>query len=225
MKFGLVVAGLLGFSLSVSAAATTLKLSPDIDLMVVDGKKMTGSLLKGADSLELDGGQHQLLFKVTKSVHKDSRTQVPYTSAPLIVVFNSQDVSLVTIALPRIENVRDSLHFDQAMDYKIVDKSGKALAIRNDVLPIKVLSEDSDLERIIADYNGQNHQASLPALAHLRASTIAAAAPPGKQATPPKVIALKGENVPEKMLQYWFLRADPETQKRFVGWAGQHHSR
>jgi hypothetical protein len=66
MKFGLVVAALL--SISMPAAATTLKLSPDIDLLVVDGKKMTGSLLKGADSLELDGGQHQLLFKVTKNV-------------------------------------------------------------------------------------------------------------------------------------------------------------
>lgn len=61
MKFGLMVAGLLSISISMPAVATTLKLSPDIDLLVVDGKKMTGSLLKGADSLELDGGQHQLL--------------------------------------------------------------------------------------------------------------------------------------------------------------------
>lgn len=37
MKFGLVVAALL--SISMPAAATTLKLSPDIDLLVVDGKK------------------------------------------------------------------------------------------------------------------------------------------------------------------------------------------
>ena len=66
MKFGLMVAGLLSISISMPAVATTLKLSPDIDLLVVDGKKMTGALLKGADSLELDGGQHQLLFKVAK---------------------------------------------------------------------------------------------------------------------------------------------------------------
>ncbi len=221
MKFGLVVAGLLGLALSVSAAATTLKLSPDIDLMVIDGKKMTGSLLKGADSLELDGGQHQLLFRVTKSVRKDPRTQVPYTSAPLIVVFNSQNVSMVTIALPRIENERDSQHFDAAMDYKIIDNNGKALVVKNDVLPVKALPDDSDLEKIIADYNGQNRKASVPALAHLRASTVAA--PQGAKTASPKIITLKGENVPEQMLQYWFLRADPQTQERFVGWANKQH--
>lgn len=88
MKFGLVVAALL--SISMPAAATTLKLSPDIDLLVVDGKKMTGSLLKGADSLELDGGQHQLLFKVTKNVRAGQHTQA-YASLPLVASFNTQD--------------------------------------------------------------------------------------------------------------------------------------
>lgn len=87
MKFGLVVAALL--SISMPAAATTLKLSPDIDLLVVDGKKMTGSLLKGADSLELDGGQHQLLFKVTKTVRSGQHTQA-YASLPLVATFNTQ---------------------------------------------------------------------------------------------------------------------------------------
>lgn len=57
MKIGLVVTALL--SINTLATATTLKLSPDIDLLAVNGKKMTGSLLKGADSLELDCGQHQ----------------------------------------------------------------------------------------------------------------------------------------------------------------------
>ncbi|WON78247.1 DUF2057 family protein [Serratia sp. UGAL515B_01] len=56
MKFNLVLMGLLALSLNLSAAATTLKLSPDIDLMMVDGKKITGSLLKGADNLELGAG-------------------------------------------------------------------------------------------------------------------------------------------------------------------------
>lgn len=32
---------------------------------------------------------------------------------------------------------------------------------------------------------------------------------------------MNGDNVAEKMLQYGFLRADPETQKRFIAWAGQ----
>lgn len=175
MKFGLVVAGLLGMSLSVSAAATTLKLSPDIELMMVDGKQMTGSLLKGADSLELNGGQHQLLFKVTKSVRKAPRSQMLYTSPAQIVVFNSQNVSAVTIELPRIENEQDAQRFDKAPNYKILGNHGKPLAIRHDVLPLTTSPKGNDLEKIVADYNAQNRQASVPALANLRASVIAAA--------------------------------------------------
>lgn len=175
MKFGLVVAGLLGISLSTSAAATTLKLSPDIELMVVDGKQMTGSLLKGADSLELNEGQHQLLFKVTKSIRKEPRSQVLYTSSAQIVVFNSQNVSAVTIELPRIETVQDAQRFDKTPNYKILGNHGKPLAIKHDVLSLATSSNENDLEKIVADYNAQNRQASLPALAHLRASVITAA--------------------------------------------------
>lgn len=219
MKFGLVVAGLFSLLLSVSAAATTLKLSPDIDLLAVDGKKMTGSLLKGADSLELDGGQHQLLFKVTKPVRRNARHQVLYTSPPLIAVFNSQGVNSVSIELPRIENEHDSRHFDEALNYRIIDKNGKALALKRDVLPMHSLSAGVNLEQVIADYNAQDRPASVPALAHLRATIIADTQ--GTTKTNQKVITLKGGNVSEQMLQYWFLQADKETQKRFIAWANQ----
>lgn len=223
MKFSLVVAGLLSLSLSLSATATTLKLSPDIDLMMVDGKKMTGSLLKGADSLELDDGQHQLLFKVTKSVRKDPQTQTPYVSSPLIVVFDSQNVSSVIIELPRIESVRDGKHFDEAPNFSVLDANGKALAIKSDVLPLKSLPDESRLERFIADYNGLDRKASVPALAHLSASAMAAESESNTASQ--KVITLKGENVSEQMLHYWFLRADRETQKRFINWANKRQPR
>ncbi|RLS11972.1 DUF2057 domain-containing protein, partial [Acinetobacter baumannii] len=36
---------------------------------------------------------------------------------------------------------------------------------------------------------------------------------------PHKTASLQGENVTEQMLQYWFLQANPETQKRFLIWA------
>ena len=61
MKFGLVVAALL--SISMPAAATTLKLSPDIDLLVVDGKKMTGSLLKAPTALNWMAGSTSCCLK------------------------------------------------------------------------------------------------------------------------------------------------------------------
>ncbi|MEL5297778.1 DUF2057 family protein [Serratia nevei] len=217
MKFGLVVAALL--SISMPAAATTLKLSPDIDLLVVDGKKMTGSLLKGADSLELDGGQHQLLFKVTKTVRSGQHTQA-YASLPLVATFNTQKISQVAIELPRIENDRDAQRFDRTLNYLVVDKDGNTLPFRHDVLHPDSVTFNTDLEKVMTDYNRQNRPASVPSFIQANAgnaSALALAAAPINAPT----VTLKGENVSEQMLQYWFQQADKETQKRFLRWANK----
>lgn len=166
MKFGLVVAALL--SISMPAAATTLKLSPDIDLLVVDGKKMTGSLLKGADSLELDGGQHQLLFKVTKTVRSGQHTQA-YASLPLVATFNTQKISQVAIELPRIENDRDAQRFDKTLNYLVVDKDGNALPFQHDVLHPDSVTFNADLEKVMTDYNRQNRPASVSSFVQMNA--------------------------------------------------------
>ncbi|SMB30869.1 conserved exported hypothetical protein [Serratia proteamaculans] len=219
MKFGLMVAGLLSISISMPAVATTLKLSPDIALLVVDGKKMTGSLLKGADSLELDGGQHQLLFKVVKSVRSGQNDQTAYTSPPLIATFNTQNVSSVAIELPRIENVRDSQRFDRTLNYQVIDKNGNALAMKHDVLHPDGVTLSVDLEKVMADYNSQKRPASVPAFTHVRAAT--SSSPLGSAALNSPTVTLKGENVSEQMLQYWYQQADKETQKRFLHWANK----
>ena len=66
MKVCHALVALASLSLMASASATSLKLSPDVDVLVIDGKLMSGAILKGAESLELDGGQHQILFQVSK---------------------------------------------------------------------------------------------------------------------------------------------------------------
>ncbi|MDW5499829.1 DUF2057 family protein [Pseudomonas lundensis] len=219
MKFGLMVAGLLSISISMPAVATTLKLSPDIDLLVVDGKKMTGSLLKGADSLELDGGQHQLLFKVVKSVRSGQNDQATYTSPPLIATFNTQNVSSVAIELPRIENTRDSQRFDKTLNYQVIDKNGNPLAMKHDVLHPDSVTLSIDLEKVMADYNSQKRPASVAAFTHVRAAIPPS--PLASAALNAPTVTLKGENVSEQMLQYWFQQADKETQKRFLHWANK----
>ncbi|WP_338567588.1 DUF2057 family protein [Erwinia sp. E_sp_B01_3] len=70
MKLRLVMTGVLALLVAANVSATTLKLAPDIDLLVLDGRKISGSLLKGAEGLELEQGQHQVLFRVEKSLKK-----------------------------------------------------------------------------------------------------------------------------------------------------------
>lgn len=92
MKTGIVTT-LIALCLPVSVFATTLRLSTDVDLLVLDGKKVSSSLLRGADSIELDNGPHQLVFRVEKTIHLSNSEERLYISPPLVVSFNTQLIS------------------------------------------------------------------------------------------------------------------------------------
>ncbi len=83
MKTGIVTT-LIALCLPVSVFATTLRLSTDVDLLVLDGKKVSSSLLRGADSIELDNGPHQLVFRVEKTIHLSNSEERLYISPPLV---------------------------------------------------------------------------------------------------------------------------------------------
>ncbi|CQD34958.1 DUF2057 family protein [Yersinia mollaretii] len=221
MKFGLVVAGILAVCCSASALATTLKLAPEIDLLVVDGKNMSGSLLKGADSLELNSGQHQILFKVAKPLPADPN--VLYASPPLVVVFNTRNTRSVAIKLPVIDTERDGNKFSKNPTFQLIGDDGHPLSVRHDVLNQENLNKAATLETAMAIYNVGKYTASVPSFATIPPSTVSAV--PGTTIavagtnTTQKTTRLQGENIAEQMLQYWFLQADAETQQRFLIWA------
>ncbi|CNI09646.1 Uncharacterized protein conserved in bacteria (DUF2057) [Yersinia thracica] len=221
MKVGLVVAGILAVCCSASAIATTLKLAPEIDLLVVDGKNMSGSLLKGADSLELNNGQHQILFKVAKPLPADPK--ILYASPPLVVVFNTRNISSVAIKLPTIETERDASKFSKNPIYQLIGDNGRPLSVRYDVLHQDNLNTAATLETAMATYNVGQFSASVPSFAKIPPSPVSAV--PGTTIavagtnTAQKKTNLQGENVAEQMLQYWFLQTDAETQQRFLLWA------
>ncbi|TGB92405.1 hypothetical protein CRG94_16220 [Escherichia sp. E3356] len=112
MKTGIMTT-LIALCLPVSVFATTLRLSSDVDLLILDGKKVSSSLLRGADSIELDNGPHQLVFRVEKTIHLSSNEERLYISPPLVVSFNTQLISQVNFRLPRLENEREANHLTQ----------------------------------------------------------------------------------------------------------------
>ncbi|CND88434.1 DUF2057 family protein [Yersinia nurmii] len=226
MKIGLMVIAVLIACASGSALATTLKLSPEIDLLVVDGKNMSGSLLKGAESLELNSGQHQILFKVTKNLPSSTPAQMFYSSPPLIVVFNTQNVKSVAIHLPTIANTQEGQKFSRNPLYQLIDHNAHILPVRSDMLHPDDLTSSASLENIMAIYNLGNHKASVPSFAAIPPSTVSAVPgttlPAAGNGIADKTTRLNGENVSEQMLQYWYLQADKETQQRFLLWARKH---
>jgi len=204
MKLSLVVTGLTVLLVSATCQAITLKLDPQIDLLVLDGRKISGSLLKGADSLELERGQHQFLFRVEqlRDAHKDASLR--YQSAPMIVTFNAQ-VKTITIRLPALETRRERHHFDRTLNFQLVDEHGQAIDIRRDRLP---LSDESDMEKAMILYNRNGQVASVPQFAAVR---------DGASATPPvEAEFVWVDEAQSPTIKEWFHRFDQATRQQFM---------
>ena len=166
MKICHALVALASLSLMVSASATSLKLSPDVDVLVIDGKLMSGAILKGADSLELDGGQHQILFQVSKNI-RSATQQAPriYHSPALIVTFNAKSNRSVSFVLPKLSNENETLQFNHQMNYQLVDEQGRQLPTKRDVLSMFNAGLAADAEKLMMTYNLSGAPAAVPSFA------------------------------------------------------------
>ncbi len=201
MKLSLTATGLLLLLVSASCQAITLKLDPEIELLVLDGRKISGSLLKGAGSLELERGQHQFLFRV----EKPGADAAHFQSVPMIVTFNANAHS-VAIRLPALNNRRERTTFDKTLNFQLIDERGMEITSLRDHLPKE---SDNDFEKAMVNYNRDAHAASVPrfALHSLNASEAQLNMDYAWQDV---------SDLPS--LQGWFKRFDAATRLRFISW-------
>ena len=172
MKTGIVTA-LIALFLPVTVCATSLRLSNDIDLLVLDGKKVSSSLLRGADSIELENGRHQLVFRVEKTIRLSSHEERLYISPPLVISFDTQLVSQVNFHLPRLNNERDATHFDEAPRVELLDGDSMPIPVKLDILSITSSAKIVDYELETERYNKSSKHASLPQFATMMADDSA----------------------------------------------------
>ncbi|MDU1085556.1 MAG: DUF2057 family protein, partial [Leclercia adecarboxylata] len=133
MKTG-IAWSLFALLMPVCVFATTLRLSTDIDLLVLDGKKVSSSLLRGADSIELDNGPHQIVFRVEKTIRLGNHEERVYISPPLVASFNTQRISQVNFSLPRLETEKESQLFDHSPHIELLDGDATPIPVKLDIL-------------------------------------------------------------------------------------------
>ena len=166
MKVCHALVALASLSLMASASATSLKLSPDVDVLVIDGKLMSGAILKGAESLELDGGQHQILLQVSKSVHTAApQTPLLYHSPAFIVTFNAQGHRSVSFVLPSLNSEKETVKFSHMMNYQLVNEQGLQIKTQRDVLNVFNPEHVADAEKLMMTYNLSGARAAVPTFA------------------------------------------------------------
>ena len=214
MKTGILTT-LIALCLPVTVFATTLRLSSAVDLLVLDGKEVSSSLLRGADSIELDNGPHQLVFRVEKTINLSANEERLYISPPLVVSFNTQLISQVNFRLPRLENEREANHFDVAPRLELLDGDATPIPVKLDILVITSTKKTIDYEVEVERYNKSAKRASLPQFATMMAddSTLLSGVSE-LDAIPPQSQVLT-----EQRLKYWFKLADRQTRNTFLQWA------
>lgn len=205
MKLSMVITGLIAMLVAATVQATTLKLSADIDLLVLDGHKISGSLLKGAEGLELERGEHQLLFRVERTIPRLTQAPATWVSAPQIVTFTARTQSVV-IQLPALKSLRDSKHFEKNPQFTLLDEHGAEIDNKRDVLPPEMAD---DLEQRMMHYNLNHNVASVPRFAQPMRRTTQSV---------PVVLpdAASHQHPAERMLRLWYLQVDSATRQRFV---------
>ncbi|MTD26567.1 DUF2057 family protein [Erwinia sorbitola] len=204
MKLRMVITGLIAMLIAATSQATTLKLSTDIDLLVLDGHKISGSLLRGAEGLELERGEHQLLFRVERTVSRNAQDTVNWISVPQIVTFTARTKSVI-IQLPALQTLRDGKLFDKKPQITLVDEHGAEVSSKHDTLHPQA---QGNLEQAMVQYNLEGHAASVQRFAQpLRRTSQAASVEPD---------ITNHQHPAERMLRLWYLQVDSATRQRFV---------
>jgi Uncharacterized protein conserved in bacteria len=219
MKTG-IASAVIALVMPVCVFATTLRLSTDIDLLVLDGKKVSSSLLRGADSIELDNGQHQLVFRVEKTIRVANHEQRMYISPPLIISFNTQRISQVNFNLPRLETEKEAQAFESGPRLELLDGDAMPIPVKLDILALTKTPKGIDYEADTEVYNKAGKRASLPQFATMMAddSTLLSGV------SELDVIPPQSQTLTEQRLKFWFQQADPDTRARFLQWAKQQPS-
>lgn len=204
MKLRLVIAGVMALLVAATAHATTLKLASDIDLLVLDGRKISGSLLKGAEGLELEQGEHQLLFRVEKSLNKDAQKSTSWSSSPLIVTFTTR-ARAITITLPPLTTVAQGKAFDKHPEFQLLNEHGAVIESQQDRLLTK---PGTNYEQVMVIYNLKGNVASVPRFAQLHTS--------GTSSGSERQDFANGNLPGSRILQLWYQQVDSATRQRFV---------
>ncbi|UWM65687.1 curli synthesis inhibitor [Enterobacter sp. CP102] len=219
MKTG-IASAVIALVMPVCVFATTLRLSTDIDLLVLDGKKVSSSLLRGADSIELDNGQHQVVFRVEKTIRVANHEQRMYISPPLIVSFNTQRISQVNFNIPRLETEKEAQAFESGPRIELLDGDAMPIPVKLDILALTKTPKGIDYEADTEIYNKAGKRASLPQFATMMAddSTLLSGV------SELDVIPPQSQTLTEQRLKFWFQQADPDTRAKFLQWAKQQPS-
>ncbi len=205
---------------SVNSFAGTLSVSPNIELLALDGHKVKKGFFSKQKSLEIsDNDIHQAVISVTEII-KQGNDQVLYESDPIVVTFHGNAHNVV-LSVPRLTNQFELNEFKQNHYVNVTTQDGQKISSQQAKLPQEGFFPGLNLIENIAKYNVSKGNAAVSAFAAIKTvvpTENAVINSSSYQVNKEKLI-IKGQNIAEQQLQYWYQQADKATQLRFLKWA------
>ena len=223
--------GLAFVALSLSSYAVNTFIMPEkSQLLVIDGQSPDS--LKDTQQFALASGQHQVVFTL-KTLVRDSGDQTLFTSIPFIATFLLKDDQTYHLKGPKLRTVQDTrkLKSNPAAQFTLVSTTGETVPVIFEVFNKSGILIGDDIVEDIHKYNMTDAHAAVPSFGGMmytlaQAQQTRQIAKTASAETVASPVSTEGDNMSERMLQYWYNQADTNTRARFLEWAAknQHQS-
>lgn len=196
-----------------SLHAATLNIGRNIDLLVVDGEKFEQpGGFSPETSVELHGGDHQLLIRFNKQFRESSKTK-HFTSKPYIFQVDLQGRDAEILSLPLRTRSQTQAYFARKPQWQLQYDSGEVVALKTTAIEGKGLAPYSDLEKLVAEYNQANgiviEKGNLVDLEKMAV-----------QVTEQGEVKVIGDSLTQ--LKMWYTKASEQEKKAFKIWMAEH---
>ncbi len=225
MKLSTVALASVALFSSVTSFAGMLNVSPNIEVLALDGHQVKHAPFSKQKSLEIaDNHVHQAVVSVSDII-RQGNDQVLYESDPIVVTFNSHDQN-ITLDVPRLRNQFEVNEFKNKPHINVTSQNGQTIPSKQVFLPQEGFLPGLNLIDNLAKYNASNGIASVSSFAVMKKIVPSDVVTNGEmpvsgadyQVKKEKIV-VKGQNIAEQQLQFWFQQADKSTKARFLKWA------
>jgi uncharacterized protein YccT (UPF0319 family) len=188
----------------------TLNLGDGVNLIAINGKKAdSGSFLNNRTGYKLPNGINQIMVNYTAEIKRSGEYELEHSKS-FVLLFEQHDKSL-KISAPEIKKLTDIKEFEQKSNWALTTSSGKKVDFKAAIIEKNGFQFGRDYERELEIFNKSNNPASLPKQQVFTPTDIK----PINSNTANKPGDINKENMPAKMLIFWYNQADQETRKSF----------
>ncbi|MDV6252035.1 DUF2057 family protein [Vibrio sp. EA2] len=204
---------------SMAFADVTVSVPDDVSVLAANGEKvkLDGGFFASERTMTLPDGVNQVVFRFSPFFNQGN-DRVSVESDVIVTSFTASDSELA-LQLPEYRNLNDAEDNIKDLDWKLVDASGNAIAVKQDKLIKEGMQIGRDYVREVEDYNRTGGVAAIAvAGAMVQPMTLPAEIPEDMKRAR---AAAKADSTAEEMLHFWYQKADAETKARFKAYINQ----